>query len=181
MMPTTFYEVRSRDGIVAAIHKRTERADGGKDVIWLRPEGKVGLNGTPTNELPLFGIDLIGDDDDPAPIVVTEGEKAALALQDLGIAAVGTVTGASGTPSAAVLQDLAGRAVLLWADNDEPGRKHMHRIATALEDIAVVAWIEWPEAPEKGDAADFVVDGTADDVRALLSSTTAIPASSACE
>ena len=171
MMPTTFYEVRSRDGVLAAIHKRIDHPDGGKDVIWLRPEGAVGLNSTPTSELPLFGIDLIADDD-AALVVIVEGEKAALALQGLGIAAVGTVTGASGTPSAAVLGDLAGRAVLLWADNDEPGRKHMQRIAEALEDIAAVGWVEWPEAPPKGDAADFVVDRTADDARTLLASAT---------
>ena len=107
MMPTTFYEVRSRDGTLAAIHKRVDRPDGGKNVIWLRPEGAVGLNGTPTSELPLFGIDRIGDDDQ---VVIVEGEKAALALQGLGIAAVGTVTGAAGTPGATALADLAGRS-----------------------------------------------------------------------
>lgn len=167
MMPTTFYEVRSRDGTLAAIHKRTDRPDGGKDVIWLKAEGTIGLNGTPTKELPLFGIDRIGDAE---MVVVVEGEKAALALQGLGITAVGTVTGASSAPSATVLADLTGRAVLLWPDNDEPGRKHMQRIAEALSGIAVVAWVEWLEAPDKGDAADFVVDRTADDVRALLAS-----------
>jgi 5S rRNA maturation endonuclease (ribonuclease M5) len=169
MMPTIFYEVRSRDGTVAAIHKRTDRPDGGKDIIWLRPEGAVGLNGTPTSELPLFGIDVIGDDDQ---VVIVEGEKAALALQGLGIPAVGTVTGASGMPSTAVLLDLAGRIVRLWPDNDGPGRKHMQRIAEALDDIAVVALVEWPEAPDRGDAADFVIGRNADDVRALLATAT---------
>ena len=49
MMPVTFYEVRSRDGVLAAIHKRVDRADGGKDVFWLEPEGKLGLGGRPTS------------------------------------------------------------------------------------------------------------------------------------
>ena len=172
MMPVTFYEVRARDGSIAAIHKRVDRADGGKDVIWLRPEGQVGLGGTPTSELPLFGIDTIGD---ALTVVLVEGEKAALALHALGIAAVGTVTGAAGTPSRKVLGDLEGRAVLLWPDNDVAGREHMRRIATTLEDMAVVAWIDWPGAPEKGDAADFVVDHDADGVRALLATASADP------
>ena len=172
MMPTTFYEVRSRDGVLAAIHKRIDRPDGGKDVIWLRPEGMVGLNGRPTSELPLFGIDGIGD---AQQVLLVEGEKAALALQELGIPAVGTVTGAASTPSADVLQDLAGRIVLLWPDNDDAGRKHMRRIAEALDDIAVVAWVEWPDAPDKGDAADFVVGRSVDDVRALMASASAVP------
>jgi len=175
MMPTTFYEVRSRDGVLAAIHKRRDRPDGGKDVLWLRPGGAVGLDGIPTSELPLFGIERIGGDD-ATPIVIVEGEKAAIALQGLGIPAVGTVTGAAGTPSASVLADLAGRAVLLWPDNDEPGREHMRRIAALLEPLAPVGWIEWPGAPLKGDAADFVAGGrTVEDVRALLATATSTP------
>lgn len=170
MMPVTFYEVRSRDGVLAAIHKRVDRPDGGKDVIWLEPEGKRGLGGRPTSGLPLYGIDRIGD---AQQVVLVEGEKAAEALLDLGIPAVGTVTGAAGTPSAEVLAELAGRTVRLWPDNDDAGRRHMGRIAAVLEDVAVVGWVTWPEAPDKGDAADYVVDHDVDDVRALLATATA--------
>jgi RecA-family ATPase len=49
----------------------------------------------------------------------------------------------------------------------------MERIAAALAGLAVVAFVDWPDAPPKGDAADYVVGRTAGDVRALLSA--AIP------
>jgi 5S rRNA maturation endonuclease (ribonuclease M5) len=181
MMSTHFDEIRGRDGVVAAIHKRRDLLDGSKRISWLQPDGQAGLDGVRAAELPLFGSHLLDTWPVTDPVVVTEGEKAAAALQRLGIAAVGTVTGASGTPSKAVLNDLAGRIVLLWPDSDEAGRKHMRQIAETLDDIAVVAWIEWDEAPDKGDAADFVVDRTAADVRALLASATATPAGSSGE
>ena len=179
MVTTTFYEVRSRDGALVAIHKRIDLPDGGKHFAWLRPGGTVGLNGTATSELPFYNAHLIDTWGPGVPIVVTEGPKAADALMAMGILAVATVTGAAGTPSVAVLRDLEGRIVLLWPDNDEPGRAHMLRIAAQLEPIAAVGWVEWPEAPQKGDAADFVVGRTADDVRALLATATTVPAADA--
>jgi hypothetical protein len=176
MMPTTFYEVRSRDGVLMAVHKRVDRPDGGKDISWLGPHGAVGLDGTPATALPLFGIDRLDAWPAMSPIVVTEGEKAALALQELGIPTVATVTGAASVPGVEVLRDLEGRAVVLWADHDDAGRKHMQQLADRLEPIAAVGWVVWPDAPAKGDAADFVAGGrTADDVRALLRRATTVP------
>ena len=99
---------------------------------------------------------------------MTEGEKAADALTAAGIPAVGTVTGAPATPSPATLAALTGRAVLLWPDNDTIGREHMDRIGAVLDTIAAPAWSTWPDAPPKGDAADFMAARTADDVAALL-------------
>ena len=166
---TTFYEVRDRHGALVAVHKRRDLPEGGKDVSWLRPDGTAGLNGTPVDALPLYGIERLAEWPELAPIVLVEGEKAADALTTAGVPALASVTGAAATPSAATLAELAGRSVILWPDNDEPGRKHMAAIAERLAEVAAVGTVEWPEAPAKGDAADFL-DGTrsADDVRALL-------------
>jgi hypothetical protein len=50
---------------------------------------------------------------------------------------------------------LRGRQVMLWPDKDGPGWAHMERIAAALQGIAAeVRLFEWPDAPDKGDAAD---------------------------
>jgi hypothetical protein len=88
-------------------------------------------------------------------VVVVEGEKAADALLEAGLWALGTVTGAGGTPDAEALQVLEDFEVVLWPDNDDPGRAHMGRIAEALRGVAAeVRIFEWHDAPEKGDAAD---------------------------
>ena len=63
---------------------------------------------------------------------VTEGEKACNALLAKGIPADGTVCGAATIPSDAVLRVLVGRRIKLYPDNDDPGRRHMQRIAERL-------------------------------------------------
>jgi len=147
---TTFYEVRDRSGFVVAIHKRVDGRDG-KRVSWLRPDGRPGLDGTPTASLPLYGAHLLDTWPVGETVIVCEGEKAAQAL----VHAVGTVTGAASTPSTDVLADLAGRPVVCWPDADEPGREHMRRVAELLVESAAVGWLEPPADARKGwDAAD---------------------------
>ena len=78
------------------------------------------------------------------------------------------MTGAAGTPSRESLAPLLGRPVRLWADADDQGRAHMERVVAALlamghDDLRIV---DWPAAPDKGDAADFT--GSDDELRALL-------------
>ena len=131
---------------------------------WWRRDGKKGLRGYPVADLPLYGIDKLPEG---GPVVVTEGEKAADALIQQGIAAVGTVCGAKSTPSDAALSPIRAYDVLLWPDNDDDGRGHMERIAQRLIGLGCTARVVgWPDAPAKGDAAD--VGGGADALRGLL-------------
>ncbi|MBA3779739.1 MAG: hypothetical protein H0X16_10670 [Chloroflexi bacterium] len=172
----SFWEVKDRAGQTIAIHQRKDRPDGGKDMAWRRPSGELGLNGTRLESLPLYGAHrLAAEWPEPQPLVLTEGEKACDALVAAGVPAVASVTGASSTPSAESLGDLAGRFVILWPDNDEAGRAHMLRIAERLSGSAVVGWLDWSDAPEKGDAADFLAHHEAADVRELLKSATDVP------
>ncbi|MBX6754582.1 MAG: hypothetical protein IRY86_10145 [Thermorudis peleae] len=163
----TRYELRDVDGTLVAVHVRLDTADG-KKLWWELPDGRKGLNGLRVEDLPLYGMHRLGD---AADVIVCEGEKAADALVRLGLPAVGTVCGASVTPSDDVLRPLVGRTVYVWPDNDGAGQAHMARIAARLTALgcADLRWLEWPDAPPKGDAADFVAcGGTADDVRRLL-------------
>ena len=66
------------------------------------------------------------------PVIVCEGEPATDALLDLGLSAVGTVTGAGSTPGPGPLEVLRARDVVLWPDADSAGTKHMGRIAETL-------------------------------------------------
>lgn len=149
------WEIRDANGRLFAYHIRTDNPDGTKSVVWKRPSGEWGLNGTPLSEAPLYGAEMVSDLGDDELTVVAEGEKARDALEAAGIPAVGTVTGASGTPGPEALEILRNRRVCLWPDNDETGQKHMNRIGELLEPIAAeVLTYTWDEAPEKGDAAD---------------------------
>jgi putative DNA primase/helicase len=144
-------------------HVREDRADG-KIIRW-ESNGRNGLNGTRTADLPLYRASDLAER--TGPVIVTEGEKAAQALYDAGLLAVGTVTGAAGTPSESSLAGLQGREVWLWPDNDDQGREHMARIAERIKPAP--RWIDWSDAPLKGDAADYLERGLpADGIKGML-------------
>ncbi len=146
----TRYPLRDRNGKVVAVHVRKEKP-GGKEGRWKLPSGELGLNGTKLADLPLYGSEKLAEWPEDRPVAVVEGEKSADALNGAGvILALGTVTGAGGTPGHEALEVLRGREVILWPDADEPGRKHMRRVAERLEGVAeLVRWYDRPEAEEK--------------------------------
>jgi len=154
--PTRIFEIRDVNGRLVALHKRYD-GPRGKRFVWKLPDGQTGLGGLSTKALPLYGSEKLREWPGDAPLVLCEGEKAAQALVDAGIPALGTVCGASITPERSVLRPLANRRVVLWPDNDDAGRAHMNRIAVLLRELgADVRWFEWPEAPPRGDAADYI-------------------------
>jgi putative DNA primase/helicase len=162
------YVIRTPDGQPVAIHERLDTASG-KRMTWRLPDGSAGLNGTRAADLPLFGSEQLEKWDPSRPIILTEGEKAALALLGAGFRALGTVTGAASAPSVAVLQPLRAHHVIVWPDADKAGADHMRTVAERLAGIAAsVRLVSWPEAPEHGDAADLLVTGSAADVDRLL-------------
>lgn len=119
--------------------------------------------------LPLSGAELLPNS---GPIIVTEGAKAANALRERGLHAVGTLTGALGTPSSKAIGVLKGRDVILWPDNDAVGVRHMQRVAKRLAEVGPksVRIARWIGAPRKADAADF--NGTDQDLGELLDAAT---------
>jgi hypothetical protein len=153
------FELRDASGALIALHERHDQPDGSKRFSWRRPDGTLGLGGMPVVDLPLYGIERL---DGMAPtVVIVEGEKCVEALASVGIAAVGTVTGAATTPSPAALAELGGRRVILWPDADAVGKKHMAAIAERLAGVAsAVSLVEPPEGVPAGwDAADAVAEG----------------------
>ncbi len=167
----TRYEVRDRDGLLVALHCRRDPPGRDKVIWWELPDGRKGLKpaGLTPAALPLYGIDQVAEvversaqtaDGTRATVVVVEGEKARDALDGIGVLAVGTVTGATTTPAVGALEELVGCNACLWPDNDEVGRQHMAEIGHRLVALGVPTRVlTWPEAPPKGDAADFVAAG----------------------
>ena len=152
------YPVRDGSGNLVAEHVRREDSlTGKKQRMWWQRNGRKGLSGLKTQDLPLYRSETVAQAEESARVYIHEGEKAADAAASLGLVSLGTVTGANGTPSAEVLDGLRGRQILLLPDNDDPGRRHMHRLAAQLSDIAAkVQVLELPDLPEKGDVADWI-------------------------
>jgi hypothetical protein len=160
------WEIRDKLSILHAVHERVDHSDGDKEFVWRRPDGERGLDGRKAATLPLYGTDLLATHPKGSLVVVCEGEKAADAARRLGLVALGTVTGA-GNPihDDAVLRSLLPYEVAFWRDHDDKGRAHMadhaQRLLTlrrkdGLDDAMAPRLLDWPDAPEKGDAYDFV-------------------------
>ena len=98
-------------------------------------------------------------------VLIVEGEKCADAARAAGIrCAVSGAGGANAAPSREALQDLAGRRVVLFPDDDEAGFQHMYDIAANLPDDCDVHLVDWPDAPVKGDVVDFLAAHPGDDL-----------------
>lgn len=159
--PARTYEYRALDGTLLAVKSRFERPnpEGGKPdktFRWRLPDGDYaqGLGQKYTmKEMPLWGIDGLARD--PEYIWFTEGEEAARALQVRGEVAVSGGWGASQRDFGDSLLPLTGRKVILWPDNDPPGREYMQEIRKALRGIAQSVAVVSPPVPPKGDAVEY--------------------------
>jgi putative DNA primase/helicase len=170
----TPYAIRDLAGVIQALHERRDRSDGSKDFVWRRPDGQVGLGGRPGASLPFYRSETLASANSNRQVMIVEGEKAAdaLALLVAPMPVVATVTGAASIPDTSVVATLRGYSVVLWPDNDEPGRAHMRRLAEALLPVAAeVRILHVPGLLRGGDAADFVAaGGSAEEVLDLIRS-----------
>lgn len=128
---------------------------------------------------PLYQLDKIAGNPF-APVLVCEGEKAADAATKV-LTKVVTTTSSGGAEAAAKTDwtPLAGRAVWIWSDADEAGKKYAEDVATRLSDLGcevrVIDGISLAaklpaggkrRPPEGWDAAD-AIKAWADDLGAL--------------
>jgi putative DNA primase/helicase len=111
---------------------------------------------------PLFGLDALAAKPD-MPVLIVEGEKCREAANAVaGLYVPVSWPGGGKAVKKADWSPLAGREVVIWPDNDEPGVKAAHDIATLLDGVAAgVRIIEapGPALPKGWDIADAVEDG----------------------
>ena len=96
-------------------------------------------------------------------VILVEGEKCAQALIEQGICATTAMGGANAPLDKTDWSPLKGKEVIIWPDNDEPGKAYAEKARTKLLDIGVkaVKVIKIQTNKTKGwDAADAVRDGT---------------------
>lgn len=126
-----------------------------------RNGGNLWAKGAIAKPYPLYNLE--GIKNEPF-VVVVEGEKCVEALKAIRTPATTSCGGANNAANTD-WTPLAGKGqVVLWADNDEPGRAHMKAVAEILKRLNPpprrILWLE-PELldlPEKGDVCDFLND-----------------------
>lgn len=109
---------------------------------------------------PLYNLPSIAIAD---TVIITEGEKCAQVLIDLGIAATTAMGGANFSWQQTDFSPLTGKNVIIWPDKDEAGQAYLENLKAGLKNIRVKSLrviIPPADKPEKWDAADAVRDGT---------------------
>jgi putative DNA primase/helicase len=150
------YLIKDMAGRTVAVRKRKGTGEK-KELIWELPNGKRGLGGIKTADLPLFGSENLKNYDRERWIDLHEGEAKTWEARSLGAQALGTCTGASAIPSRKVLESLRGLKVRLWPDNDDPGRQHMKRIAQDLKALGIECVVlDTRSLPKKGDVVQWI-------------------------
>ncbi|SFU57099.1 Protein of unknown function [Nitrosospira multiformis] len=136
-------------------------ADGKKDVVpyFQRVNGHGWNSGSPAKPRPLFGLQILARAEPDEPIYVVEGEKAAAALQSLGLIAV-TSQGGSQASSKSDWKSLAGQKhIYILPDNDEAGEAYAREtvaILAGLENPPVISIVRLPNLSHGGDIVDWI-------------------------
>lgn len=153
------------------------RAKHPNDEKWIRPmhwNGNayvIGEPPAPADGKLLYGLPALQDLSDDERVIVVEGESCADALSLIGLVVV--TSGGADSADAADWTPLRGRHVLIWADNDLPGRRYAEAVTEKLRGIAAsVEWIDIKplRLPVKGDCVDWLAqhpNAEAEDVWAL--------------
>jgi putative DNA primase/helicase len=159
-VPSKVWAYRDGDGDVIGYVCRFDLPDGGKEILPYvyatdgnRSEWRwMGF----AKPRPLYNFDLIKANP-KATILIVEGEKTADAAQaqlDPAKTVVTTWIGGARAIAHTNWNPVQGRKVILWPDNDNPGREAMQEINSQV-DSPLRKWVNVPaEFPDKWDAAD---------------------------
>lgn len=149
----TYYDAEGKKPIATVT--RYDSGDGKKEFLpWSVADGKR----THPTPRPLYNLPLIQD----APrVVLVEGEKCADALTEAGFTATTAMGGAKAPTDRTDWSPLIGKQVVIWPDNDQPGREYATAARTALEAVGCGVVVLDPPAdkPTKWDAADAAAEG----------------------
>ena len=132
-----------------------------KEVIpfFNRTNGHGWKSGNLPESRSLFGLDVLAQADINLGVFIVEGEKAAAALQSLGLVAV-TSQGGSKAADKTDWQPLNERKqVYLLPDNDEPGESYIQDVTSilaALEKPPTIYIVRLPDLPPAGDIVDWI-------------------------
>jgi len=167
------WEWKDATGRLLKLAVRQADGKGGKVFHpWAWCESAPGAFGWKSMELPtprpLFGLDRLARCPG-APVLVTEGEKAALAAEALFPHLVAVTSGPSTSARAADWSPLEARDVVIWPDADGPGETYALAVEGRLRAVGPKSLrrvVLPPNLPKAWDLADPAPAGV--DLRALL-------------
>lgn len=141
--------------------------------LWRKPDGTLAWDwkALPAPR-PLYKLDWLAPNPE-APILVVEGEKTAEAATQLfsDFVAITSPNGANAAKKAD-WSPLKGRQIIIWPDNDKPGRKYAADVCRLARNAGAsrVAVVDVPsDFPPKWDLADLLPEGYAiDNLRRLI-------------
>lgn len=147
--PTTRHIYRNAEGKPVLIANRYEAGMRGK--FFLPLDLETGDWKAPAAR-PLYNLDLLTRGDRAKPVIFVEGEKCADALTALGYLATTTFGGARASAKTD-LAPLAGREVILWPDDDAPGRDYASEVLERLAKLpnTRARFIEFAKDTDDGD------------------------------
>ncbi|MGE0434619.1 MAG: phage/plasmid primase, P4 family [Planctomycetota bacterium] len=121
----------------------------------VRRDGWGWCLGDPPGQWPLFRLPAILADTS-ATVFVHEGERKAEMAAAVGLVSTAPAHGAA-SPHKTDWRPLAGRRVVILADNDEPGERFARDVARRLGELGCdVRIVRLPGLPPKGDVVEFL-------------------------
>jgi len=127
---------------------------------YFKRNGAKWLLGIDSNPRPIYGLDKLAGHPKDKAVFITEGEKSAAALQNIGCCAVSGLGGAQSGHLAdwTPLNDY--KAVYILPDNNQPGEDYAKAVYQALMQLAnppLVKLLRLPELPDGGDIVDWLL------------------------
>ncbi|WP_265026563.1 AAA family ATPase [Wolbachia endosymbiont (group A) of Bibio marci] len=139
------------DQVIATVYRYN--TDSGKRYL---PFDVKRSNFTPPETRPLYNIPGIMKSD---KVILVEGEKCADALIEQGMTATTAMLGANAPIEKTDWSPLKGKHVIIWPDNDEPGKQYAEKVVKKLTFLGVLllTLLEIPDNKPKGwDSADGI-------------------------
>lgn len=150
--PTAEWLYTDEQGDIIAKVFRYDTDNGKKYLPW---DEKLKSHRMP-NPRPLYNIHGIVKSD---KIILVEGEKCAKALIHKGICATTAMGGANASIEKTDWSPLKGKDIIIWPDNDLPGKEYAERVANFLKakNVKSITILNISEnKPEKWDCADAI-------------------------
>jgi 5S rRNA maturation endonuclease (ribonuclease M5) len=158
--PTTNYEYHDENGTV--LYRVVRRGSGqGKTFYQQKADGRGGwVNSMQGARRVPFGLpELIEAIAEDRRIYVVEGEKDVQTAKEYGLIAT-TNAGGAGKWGDELSSHLRDADVVIFPDNDTPGRDHADKVARSLNGVArSVRVVNLTRLQEKGDLTDWLCEG----------------------
>jgi hypothetical protein len=177
--PSRIWRYESAEGALLFAVLRFDPADGKKQVLPFICGAEEWEYKAPPAPRPIYNLPGLAARLD-APVLVVEGEKAADAAAALFPDFVATTSqGGCNATGKADWSSLHGRRVIVWPDNDGPGRKAAAAVKRATEKAGAISVgiVAVPESwPEGWDLADPLPEGVTVEMLAAMLAEAAAPA-----